>query len=145
MSDGAVHSFLRTPISGVAQDLDTYPAGAVITVVPCCDNINDRGQIVGLSIDADGNLTALVWPSENSAPVDLNSLVPADSPWYLQIPGGITNAGEIAMTAVNLNTFEVHAVLVSPISGIGPAARGTTKLPVLPDNVRKLLRRQLHF
>src|SRR5205823_7004580 len=90
MSDGAVHSFLRTRISDVAQDLGTYPAGAVVTIVPCCRHINDRGQIVGFSIDADGNLTALVWPSENSVPVDLNSLVPADSPWYLLIPGGIT-------------------------------------------------------
>jgi hypothetical protein len=129
----------------VAQDLGTYPEGAVVTVVPCCDNINDRGQIVGFSIDADGNLTALFWPDEHAAPVDLNSLVPAGSPWYLLNPAGITNAGEIATTAVNLNTFEVHAVVASPITGIGPAARGTTKPPVLPDKVRKLLQSRLRY
>lgn len=145
MSDGIIHSFLWTRSGGVPQDLGTFPTGAVVTVVPCCNNINDRGQIVGFSVDAGGNLTALLWPSENTAPVDLNSLVPADSPWYLLTPGGISDAGEIATTALNLNTFEVHAVVVSPIAGIGRAARGATKPPALPQRIRKLLQRQLHF
>jgi uncharacterized membrane protein len=145
MSDGAVHSFLWRSNSGVPQDLGTYPAGAVVTVVPCCNNINDRGQIVGFSVDAVGNLTALFWASENAVPVDLNGLVPAGSPWYLLSPGGITNAGEIAAAALNLNTFEVHAVVASPIKGIGPAARGATKPPTLPENIRKLLQREPHF
>jgi hypothetical protein len=61
--------------------------------------------------------------------VDLNTLIPAHSPWYLLSPGGITDSGEIAATAVNLNTFELHAVVVSPIVGVGPAARGATKPP----------------
>ena len=43
---------------------------------------------------------ALLW--ENNLPVDLNSLLPANSPWYLLIPGGINNAGDIAVTALNL-------------------------------------------
>jgi uncharacterized membrane protein len=137
-SDGAIHSFLWTS-GGVPRDLGTYPSGAVVTVVPCCDNINDRGQIVGFSVNADGNLTALLWPTEDTAPVDLNSLIPADSPWFLLTPGGISYAGEIATTAVNLNTFEVHAVALSPIPGIGPAARGASKPPALPDHVRKLI------
>jgi uncharacterized membrane protein len=145
ITDGAIHSFLWTRNSGVPQDLGTYPQGAVVTVVPCCNNINDRGQIVGFSLDAGGNLTALLWPSENAAPVDLNNLVSADSPWYLLFPGGITNAGEIAATAVNLNTFELHAVVASPITGIGPAARGATKPPALPQSIRKFLQRQLHL
>lgn len=145
MSDGIIHSFLWTPSGGAPQDLGTFPTGAVVTVVPCCNNINDRGQIVGFSIDAGGNLTALLWPSENTAPVDLNSLVPADSPWFLLPPGGISDAGEIATTAFNLNTLEVHAVVLSPVAGIGPAARGATKPPALPASVRKLLQHRLHF
>jgi hypothetical protein len=123
--------------SGAPQDLGTYPNGAVQTVVPCCNNINDHGQIVGFSVDGDGNLTALLWPSENSAPVDLNSLLPADSPWFLLTPGGISNAGQIATSAFNVNTSEVHAVLLSPVHGNGPAARGATKSPALPEHVRK--------
>ena len=145
MSDGAIHSFLRTRSSGVPQDLGTFPTGAVVTVVPCCDNINDHGQIVGFSVDAGGNLTALLWPNENAAPMDLNSLLPFDSPWYLISPGGISDAGEIAATALNLNTFELHAVVASPIPGIGPAARGASKPPSLPDNIRKLLLNRLRY
>ena len=137
MSDGIIHSFLWTRNSAIPQDLGTFPNGAVVTIVPCCNNINDRGQIVGFSLDDGGNLTALLWPSENAAPVDLNSLVPAHSPWYLMNPGGISDAGEIATTALNLNTFEVHAVVVSPIAGIGPEARGATKPPALPNKVRE--------
>jgi uncharacterized membrane protein len=139
MSDGAMHSFLWKIGSPAPQDLGTYPNGAVVTVVPCCNNINDHGQIVGFSVDAGGNLTALLWPSENSAPVDLNSLLPTGSPWFLLTPGGISNAGQIATTAFNMDTFEVHAVVLSPVLGIGPAARGAAKAPVLPETVRKLL------
>jgi hypothetical protein len=90
-------------------------------------------------------MRALFWQDKDTAPVDLNTLVPADSPWYLLVPGGITNAGEIAVTAINLHTLELHAVVASPIPGIGPAARGATKPPALPENVRQLLRRHLHF
>jgi uncharacterized membrane protein len=141
MADGAMHSFLWRAGSGAPQDLGTYPNGAVVTAVPCCNTINDHGQIVGFSVDASGNLTALLWQSENAAPVDLNSLLPADSPWFLLTPGGISNAGQIATTAFNMNTSEVHAVLLSPVHGNGPAARDTTKPPALPENVRKLLKK----
>jgi hypothetical protein len=51
----------------------------------------------------------------DSTPVDLSTLFPAGSAWSNIIPGGINNAGEIAATALNLNTSEVHAVLISPL------------------------------
>jgi probable HAF family extracellular repeat protein len=140
MSDGTIHAFLWT--NGVAQDLGTYPADAFITVAPCCNNVNDRGQIVGFSVDSSFNMRALLWQDSNNAPVDINTLLPADSPWYLISPGGITDAGEIAATAVNMNTFEVHAVLASPIAGIGPAARGATKPMAIPESVRKLVQQR---
>jgi len=141
MSDGTLHAFVVA--NGVPQDLGTYPADAFVTVAPCCNNINDVGKIVGFSIDSSFNQRALLWQSKDQAPVDLNTLIPADSPWYLLSPGGITNSGEIAATAVNLNTFELHAVVVSPIAGVGRAARGTKKPPILPDNVRKRLQGSL--
>jgi len=122
---------------GASPDLGTYPVDAFITVAPCCNNVNDRGQIVGFYIDSSFNQRALLWEDKDQAPIDLNSLLPVDSHWYLLSPGGITNSGEIAATAVNLNTFELHAVVVSPIAGVAPAARGAKKPPVLPDNVPK--------
>jgi probable HAF family extracellular repeat protein len=143
MLDGTIHAFLWS--KGVAQDLGTYPADAFITVAPCCNSVNDRGQIVGFSIDSSFNQRALLWEQEGSAPVDLNSLLPADSPWFVVNAAGITNTGEIAATAVNLNTLEVHAVVVSPIIGIGPAARGATKAPALPESVTTRLQRHMHL
>src|SRR5262249_34696977 len=99
---------------------------------------------VGFSIDSSFNQRALLWESAGKAPIDINTLIPADSPWYVLIPGGINEAGAIAATAVNLNTFEVHAVLVTPIHGIGPAARGATKPPALPEGARKFLQKRSH-
>ena len=135
MSDGTIHAFLWTGVA--SQDLGTYPADAFITVAPCCNNVNDRAQIVGYSIDSSFNQRALLLEDKEQAPIDLNSLLPVDSHWYLLSPGGITNSGEIAATAVDLNTFELDAVVVSPIAGVGPAAGGTKNPPALPDNVRK--------
>src|SRR5262249_36010234 len=62
------------------------------------------------------------------------------SPWYLLSPGGIDPSGEIAAIALNMNTSEVHAVLLTAINGIGPAARGATR-PVLPADLRRHLRK----
>jgi probable HAF family extracellular repeat protein len=147
MLDGSVHAFLWS--KGVAKDLGTYPESAAVTVVPCCNNINDRGQITGFSIDftvdANGDMRALLWEVADKPPVDLNTLVPADSPWHVFITGGINEAGAIAGVAFNQNTFEVHAVLLTPIRGIGPAARGATKPPALPENIKAKIRRQMQF
>ena len=145
MADGAIHAILWTRNASEPRDLGTYPNGAVVTVVPCCDNINDHGQIAGFSVDADGNFTALLWPSENAPPVDLNSLIPADSPWFLLNPGGINDAGEIATTAMNLNTLELHAVALWPIPGVSPPARGASRPQALPDGVRKFLQTRLRY
>ena len=141
MTDGTVRTFLWN--NAVLQELGTFPEDSFVTLVGCCNNINDHGQIAGFSVDSSFNQRALLWENANAAPVDLNSLIPADSPWYLLAPVGINDAGEIAVTAVNLNTFEIHAVVASPIAGIGPAARGATKPPALPENVRKLLKDRL--
>ena len=140
--DGTVRSFIWTRTAGM-RDLGTFPDGAFLTVAGCCHTINDRGQVVGFSIDADFNMRALVW--QNNIPTDLNSLIPADTPWYLLTAASINDFGEIVGWAVNTNTFEVHAFLASPIAGIGPAAQGATKPPALPAKVHTSLRRQLHF
>jgi len=119
MLDGTVHASVWNGTG--LQDLGTYPSDAFVTAVPCCNNINDRGQIAGFSIDSQFNQRAILWANTNTAPVDLNAWVPADSPWYLISPGGISAAGEIAVTAVNLQTFEIHAVVLSPVNGVGGA------------------------
>jgi probable HAF family extracellular repeat protein len=137
MADGSHHAFIWHREDGVLHDLGTYPADAPVTVAPCCQSINDRQQVVGFSIDASGNQRLLLW--DHGVPVDVNTLLPADSPWYAVMPGGINQAGEIAAVAVNLQTFEVHAVVLSPRAGLGRPARGRVAPPHLPEATRRRL------
>src|ERR1019366_4868020 len=97
------------------------------TVAPCCKTINDAGEVVGFSIDGMGNFTALVW--QNKVPVDLNTLVPAGSPWYLQNACSVNDAGEIA--GQGLINGEVHAFLATPIH----RAAGSQSLAPAPQSV----------
>jgi len=71
MSDGTIHAFLW--VTGTLHDLGTYPVDAFVTVAPCCNNVNNRGQIVGFSVDSSFNQRALLWEDEDKAPMDLNS------------------------------------------------------------------------
>jgi probable HAF family extracellular repeat protein len=109
MSDGTVHAFLWTRKRGM-QDLG-LPANDFVSVAGCCHTINNRGQVVGFSFPgAFGGGRALIW--EDNVPIDLNTLIPAGSPWYLQAATSINDAGEI----VGWGTIngEVHAFLATP-------------------------------
>ena len=141
--DGTIHAFLWTEDTGM-QDYGAFP-GAVATVAPCCKTINDAGEVVGFAIDGMGNPTALVW--QGKVPVDLNTLIPAGSPWYLQNACSINDAGEIA--GQGLINGEVHAFLATPIhhphaSGedLAPAPQGKATPAALSEDARKLLQRQ---
>jgi len=127
MLDGTIRAFVFT--RGAPQALATYSADAFLTVAPCCNNINNVGQIVGFTVDSSFTPRALIWQSKDQDPVDLNTLLPSDSPWFIQFPAGITNSGEIAATAMNIDTFETHAVLLTPQHGLGPA-RGHIYPPI---------------
>jgi probable HAF family extracellular repeat protein len=140
MSDGTVHSFLWTRQTGTAKDLGTYPSDAFVTVTGCCHTINNQGEIVGFSINADG-MRALVW--KQGMPVDLNSLLPADSSWYLLSASSINEAGQIVGWGIN-GDGDLHAYLASPIDkDTGHRARGRCQPPVLSPGVRELMRRLL--
>jgi hypothetical protein len=67
--------------------------------------------VVGLSIDGTTfSSRALIW--QGKVPVDLNTLIPADSGWYLQAAYSINDAGEI----VGYGTIggNVHAFRATP-------------------------------
>jgi uncharacterized membrane protein len=130
MQDGAIRAFVFT--NATPQPLLKLSDDAFLTVAPCCNNINNLGQIVGFSIDSSFTPRGVIWQTKDQAPVDLNTLIPADSPWFILNTAGITNSGEIAATALNMNTFEAHGVLLSPMHGNGPTARGASS----PLNVR---------
>jgi probable HAF family extracellular repeat protein len=96
-SDGTQHGFLWTKDTGM-QDIGGFPGAIYGTGAPCCNTINNRGEIVGFSIDASFNFRALVW--QDKAPVDLNTLIAADSPLYLSGSESINDAGEITGTGI---------------------------------------------
>ena len=91
------------------QDLGTLP-GAVVTAAPCCNTINDRGEVVGFSIDGSGNIRAVLW--QDKVEMDLNTLISADSPWILQQASSINDVGEIVGSG--LINGNVHAFLATP-------------------------------
>jgi probable HAF family extracellular repeat protein len=125
-SDGTQHGFLWTKDPGM-QDIGGF-AGAISTGPICCNTINNHGEIVGLSLDASFNTRALVW--QGKMPVALNTLIPADSPWYLQGAHSISDAGEITGYALVKSACTVagawltnqslcpvvHAFVATPIS-----------------------------
>jgi hypothetical protein len=92
------------------QDFGALPE-AFLTTAPCCHTINDRGEVVGFSIDGTTfAFTALIW--KDKTPVDLNKLIPANSGWYLQAALSINNAGEIV--GYGLKNGIVRAFLATP-------------------------------
>jgi probable HAF family extracellular repeat protein len=108
VEDGTVHQFLWARKAGM-QDLGTFP-GALATVFPCCNTINDSRQIAGFIIDQSGNSRAILW--QNNEWMDLNDLIPKDSGWILQAAESINDAGQIA--GYGLIDGNVHAFLLTP-------------------------------
>lgn len=125
--------------------------------------INSRGQAVGSSVsvcDSDNaNFRAFI--SQRGSMFDLNALIPAGSPLYLQFVEAINDRGEIAGTGVDATSNE-HAFLLIPcdINGAsdceGPAAgahSATEARPAPPvhrrqvanprNSIRQMLRRRL--
>ncbi len=127
ISDGTVHSYLWNKATGIA---DLMMPGMFVTVAPCCHSINEQRQIVGFGFDENGPHT-FIWQNGNFT--DLNTVLVADSPWYIINAASINSAGQIAATGMNIYTGEVHAVLLSPLPSNGaPPARGTTRVPPIP-------------
>jgi probable HAF family extracellular repeat protein len=111
--------------------------------------INNNGEVVGASCDKMGNCRAFLW--QNKAMMDLNALIPADSPLYLMFAEGINDAGEIVGLALQTSTGETHAFVATPSStaaaaeSLSPAAQAATSPMVLSEDVRKQLQQRLRF
>ena len=109
LSDGTVHAFLWSRQRGM-QELG-LPGDDFVSVAGCCQTINNRGEVVDFSFPGPlGGGRAIVWVDKVT--VDLNTLIPAGSPWYLHLASSINDAGEI----VGWGTIngEVHAFLATP-------------------------------
>jgi probable HAF family extracellular repeat protein len=107
-ADGSVRPFRWTRKTGI-KDLGAFP-GAFLTVAPCCNTVNNQGEVAGFWFDADFNQHPFLW--QNNVYTDLNALIAKDSPWVLQIAAAINDAGEIA--GQGLINGETHAFLAVP-------------------------------
>jgi probable HAF family extracellular repeat protein len=135
------HAFLWTKETGM-RDLGTvYGDFASLAL-----GINDKGEVVGVSLDANFSPRAFLW--ENGVPVDLNTLIPANSGLHLQLAESINSRGEIIGYA-QTGSGEIRGFLATPrhseddSESAAPAAQGVTSPMVLPEDARKLLRWQL--
>ena len=145
--DATFHAFLWTRATGM-QDLLTLP-GDVASVGLA---INGKGEAVGLSLDASGNPRAFFW--QNGVMTDLNTLIPADSPFLVLFVADVINSsGEIAGFGLT-SSFEVHGFLATPSNGApaGESAARATQSETLEsakialrENVRKILQQRLRF
>jgi probable HAF family extracellular repeat protein len=105
--DANFHAFLWTKETGM-QDLKTVPGDANSLAI----GINDSGQIVGVSINASfTQYRAFLRQGQDL--IDLNTLIPADSPLYLGTACFISAAGEITGIAID-NSGNFHGYLAVP-------------------------------
>jgi probable HAF family extracellular repeat protein len=138
------HSFLWTQAAGM-QDLGTVGTDFTSFAV----GINNGGQVVGASCDDMGNCRATVW--QNKTMMDLNALIPANSPLYLVFASVINDAGEIAGQAVDKSTGEMRAFVATPMPAaasakdFAPSAADLSRPMVLPEKVRKQIQQRMGF
>jgi probable HAF family extracellular repeat protein len=143
--DGTTHAFLWTRQTGML-DYGAFP-GPVATVVPCCHTNNDRGEIVGFTVEPTNPYLgrAVIW--QGTQPKDLNTFVRNPGPFVqLTAAFSINDSGEIACQGV-INTGELHACLAVPDSAapdesLSPATGEFGTYVPLTDNARELLRRR---
>jgi probable HAF family extracellular repeat protein len=96
-------------------------------------SVNAIDQVVGTSFSP-SSFRAFLW--EKGSIVDLNTLIPANSPLYLQFPDTINDSGEIAGDGVDA-FGNVHAFLLVPCGddvACRTAAPGPAFFPARPTN-----------
>jgi probable HAF family extracellular repeat protein len=125
--------------NGAMTNLGTLP-GDFMSVAY---DINAQGQVVGSSCAADFNCRAVLW--DHGVIMDLNSLIPSDSPLYLYFGSGINDQGEISGYAfLKSNPNEQPGFLAIPAPAAQIAGDSAQKM-ILPDNIRASLQRRLRL
>ncbi|HVO96424.1 MAG TPA: hypothetical protein VMT15_00065 [Bryobacteraceae bacterium] len=141
--DGSIHAFMWTKGTGM-QDLGALMPGAVLTTATCCNTVNNSGEIVGLALDA--TFTPHAWVYKNKMMMDLNTLIPANSGWYLMSSCSLNDLGEIV--GYGVINGEMHSFLARPaFSDIGevrvsPSFQEVTGMKTVPEEWRKAVMRR---
>jgi probable HAF family extracellular repeat protein len=84
------------------------------------DGINNLGQVVGDALTATGDDHAFLW--QNGQMTDLNTLLPANSDFVLQIAIYINDAGRIVGTGTNLDGSIIWFIMDLGTGGNPPVA-----------------------
>jgi probable HAF family extracellular repeat protein len=100
------HAFEWTRETGM-KDLGTVPGDYASVAL----GANDKGEVVGFSFDKTGAPRAFL--RRNGVMIDLNTLLPANSPIYALGAGLINASDEIAGVGVTSNG-QMHAYLATP-------------------------------
>jgi probable HAF family extracellular repeat protein len=146
------HGFLWTRETGM-RDLGTL-AGDFASLAL---GINDRGNVVGGSLDPSFSPRASLW--QNGKITDLNTLIPTGSSLFLLLALSINSSGEIVGLAFHPSTGDLHGFLATPRNGehggdtesdhgsdsAAPDAQDATSPMVLHENARNLLQQLLPF
>jgi probable HAF family extracellular repeat protein len=127
--DANFHGFLWSTDKGML-DVGTLPGDVNSLAV----GINDAGDVVGGSLDADFNPRAFFLRDGTMS--DLNTLIPADSTLYLLFGCSINASGEITGLAVDAGG-NLHGYQATPVPAT--ASQSAARRMVLPDEVRKMV------
>jgi probable HAF family extracellular repeat protein len=140
--DGSLHGFRWTKATGI-QDIGRLSSDPA-DVLNLPFTVNDSGEMVGSSCDSSFvYCRGYIW--RDGQYTDLNTVLPADSSLYVLLPFGINEAGQITGLALDTNTFETHAFLMTPIFGNGASGARTASRPIpMPQSARKALQNRLH-
>ena len=132
------HAFLWQ--DGVLTDLGTLPAPWNFS--SGAGNINESGQVVGTSCDANFNCHGFLW--EDGVMTDLNALLPAGTALQVIAGGGINDLGEIAVQILD-SAGNTPLALMIPDSDPAAAQLGFNAVSTvpLPDQVRALLQQRM--
>jgi probable HAF family extracellular repeat protein len=140
-NDTTFHGFLWTRETGM-QDLGTLPGDSASLAL----GINDRGEVVGASLDSSFSSRAFLW--ENGMMTDLNALIPAHSPLKLLVAESINSRGDIVGLAVT-SIGEAHGFLATPSNGaaagesVSPPSQSVDSPMVPSEGTRNLVLRRL--
>jgi probable HAF family extracellular repeat protein len=106
--DASFHGFLWQ--DGHISDLGPLPGDSYSYAT----SISNNGLVLGLSLDVSFNLRAVIW--RDGKITNLNDLVPADTPLFLQTACSVNREGQIIGIAVAKGSAtDYHAYLATPI------------------------------
>ena len=133
------HAFLLQ--DGVMTDLGTLPAP--LDFSSTAGNINESGQVVGNSCDANFNCHGFLW--ENGVMTDLNALLPPGTALQVIAGGGINDLGEIAVQIFDpaTGTTPLALMIPDPDADAAQLAFNAVSTDSLPDHVRTVLQQRM--